>query len=69
MESIQFRICDLIVEIFGHDKDIMLGVLCPLETEQMALTMLNYLEKNKHNKDLVTESKLYEKALEINHTI
>lgn len=68
MKEIRFKICDIIEEIFGNDKEIMLGVLCPLETEQMALTMLDYLEKNKNNKSLVTESKLYEKALEINHT-
>ena len=47
-------------------KQIVIGIINPLDTNEQAMEMLNYLEKNRDNPELMRIDKLLKKALAIN---
>ena len=65
MKNILKKIADILYYVPLMDKDIMAGVLNPLNTEEQANEMLEYLEKNKNNPELMRIDNLLHKALEI----
>lgn len=65
MKNILKKIADILYYVPLMDKDIMAGVLNPLNTEEQANEMLEYLETNKNNPELMRIDNLLHKALEI----
>lgn len=65
MKSILKKIADILYYVPLMDKDFMMGILCPLDTEEQAIEMLEYLEKNKNDSNLMRVDNLLRKALEI----
>ena len=65
MKNILREIADILYDVPLMDKDLMAGVLNPLDTEEQANEMLEYLEKNKNNPNIMRVDNLIRKALEI----
>ncbi len=51
--------------ILGEKKQLILGIITPLNTEEKQTIMMNYLRENYKNKELMREDKLIKKSLEI----
>ena len=51
--------------ILGKKKQLILGIITPLNTEEKQTIMMNYLRENYKNKELMREDKLIKKSLEI----
>ena len=65
MKNILREIADILYDVPLMDKDLMAGVLNPLDTEEQANEMLEYLENNKNNPNIMRVDNLIRKALEI----
>ena len=65
MKEILQKIVDFLKYNTNYNKEEMIAIVNPLKTEKQAITMLNYLEENKDNKELMRIDKLLKKALAI----
>ncbi len=56
---------EFLINITNDDKGLVLAVCNPLETEKMQREMMDWLVENYKNKELMDESHLIEKTLQI----
>ena len=65
MKELWNKIADIVCAVDFMDRDTLIGILNPLETESQAKEMINYLEENKDNIEVMRVDNLLRKALEI----
>ena len=65
MKELWNKIADIVCGVDFMDRDTLIGILNPLETESQAKEMINYLEENKDNIEVMRVDNLLRKALEI----
>ncbi len=51
--------------LFGDQKDLIIALVNPLKSEAQQIEMLEYVSKNKDNKESMRKDCLLKKALEI----
>ncbi len=69
MKENEYDMLDLLIgalkDITNNDKDLVIAVITPLETEKQQCEMMDWLIANYKNKKLMDESHLIEKTLQI----
>ena len=65
MKEILIKITQILWEIPNMSKQVLIGIINPLDTEEQAMTMLNYLKENKDNPELMRIDRLLKKVLAI----
>ena len=53
MKELRNKIMDYLLKIPNMNKETMISILNPLKTEYQAKKMLDYLKKNKENRELM----------------
>ena len=64
MKPILIKIAQILWKIPNMNKQLVIAIINPLDTEAQATKMLNYLEENRDNPELMRIDRLLKKALE-----
>ncbi len=65
MKPILQEIVKILKTLPKMNRDYGIGIINPLDTEEQALKMLNYLKENRDNPELMRIDRLMKKAFEI----
>ena len=65
MKQILIQIAEILWQLPKMNREYGIGIINPLDTEEQALKMLNYLKENRDNPELMRIDRLMKKAFEI----
>ncbi len=65
MKKLRNQIMDYLLRIPNINKENLIGILNPLDTEEQAMIFLNYLQKNQNNEEKMQVEKLIKTVLKI----
>lgn len=65
MKQILIQIANILWTLPNMNKDLVIGIINPLETETQATKMLEYLQENKNNTELMRIDRLLKTSLKI----
>lgn len=65
MKQILIQIANILWTLPNMNKDLVIGIINPLDTETQATKMLEYLQENKNNTELMRIDRLLKISLKI----
>lgn len=65
MKQILIQIANILWTLPNMNKDLVIGIINPLDTETQATKMLEYLQENKNNTELMRIDRLLKTSLKI----
>ena len=65
MKQILIQIANILWTLPDMNRDLVIAIINPLDTETQATKMLEYLQENKNNEELMRIDKLLKKTLQI----
>ena len=65
MKQILIQIANILWTLPDMNRDLVIAIINPLDTEAQAMKMLEYLQKNKNNEELMRIDRLLKKTLQI----
>lgn len=65
MKHILIQIANILWTLPDMNRDLVIAIINPLDTETQATKMLEYLQENKNNAELMRIDRLLKKTLQI----
>ncbi len=65
MKQILIQIANILWTLPDMNRDLVIAIINPLDTETQATKMLEYLQENKNNEELMRIDRLLKKTLQI----